>query len=259
MSNVLSENERWIIGYEGMYSCSYDGDIYSYRRGKNKMAGAVTNVKSRGERYRIITLSVNGNAKTLYFHRVIAEAWLDNPDKNVYTQVDHIDRDKLNNCVENLRWVTPSENILHMYADKNYEGLSVKRKNKGFNGEDDFRDFIITGDTKGYKSRYHLQTVLSEMPELLKDMGVPQEVLRLTYRAPLLEHWNYIITTLDAVFSDAKLSVVASMCGLDESFVSYTRSGKRWKREVALYRKYRNTEEYTKNYKPVYILSNKNS
>ena len=52
-----------------------------------------------------------GRGKTYRIHRLVAEAFLPNPDGKPF--VDHIDRDKLNNNVSNLRWVTKSENLMN--------------------------------------------------------------------------------------------------------------------------------------------------
>ena len=45
-----------------------------------------------------------------YQHTLIAKQWLDNDDVEHKTQVDHINRDRVDNHVYNLRWTTPSEN-----------------------------------------------------------------------------------------------------------------------------------------------------
>ena len=46
--------------------------------------------------------------KRYYVHRLVAETFIDNPHR--YPEVDHINQDKLDNRVENLRWVSKSEN-----------------------------------------------------------------------------------------------------------------------------------------------------
>lgn len=56
---------------------------------------------------------VGTGASSKRVHRMVAETWIPNP--NNYTQVNHINGDKDDNRVENLEWVTPSQNLRHAY------------------------------------------------------------------------------------------------------------------------------------------------
>lgn len=64
----------------------------------------------------IMVLSKNGGYCRItisrHVHRLVAEAFLEKPDDTQKNWVDHIDGDRSNNNVSNLRWVTPSENAL---------------------------------------------------------------------------------------------------------------------------------------------------
>lgn len=61
--------------------------------------------------YAHVTLQINKKPKRFNIHRLVAIAFIPNPDNKPY--VNHIDGNKTNNCVDNLEWVTPSENTQH--------------------------------------------------------------------------------------------------------------------------------------------------
>jgi len=90
-----------IPGYDGLYAVSNLGNVISRKNGKIKIlrSGSAT----RG--YHTVHL----NAKGFPVHRLIAEAFIPNPDNKPF--VDHINRNCTDNRIENLRWATHSENL----------------------------------------------------------------------------------------------------------------------------------------------------
>ena len=58
-----------------------------------------------------LKIRFEGQSKMMTVHRLVAIAFIDNDDPQNKTNVDHIDEEKTNNNVDNLRWVTPIENI----------------------------------------------------------------------------------------------------------------------------------------------------
>lgn len=114
------DGEEWrdIAGYEGIYQASSLGRIRSLDRlvgcggGFKLHRGRVRRLgDNKGTGYLGITLSVDGKSRSRDVHRVIAETFIPNP--NGLPCVDHIDADRHNNRVDNLRWVTQRENVRH--------------------------------------------------------------------------------------------------------------------------------------------------
>lgn len=94
---------RDIPGFEGLYAATEDGKIYSYRTDKYlKSAG------SKGD-YQMVLLQVNNKRHFDYVHRLVAMAYLDNPDN--LAEVNHKDHVRDNNHVDNLEWVTKYDNL----------------------------------------------------------------------------------------------------------------------------------------------------
>lgn len=93
--------------FEGFYSISDTGLVMSERSGK-LLKPSISNVG-----YYRIMLSLAGATLRTHIHRLVAEAFIPNPDRKPC--VNHKDANKLNNNVENLEWVTYRENTMHAY------------------------------------------------------------------------------------------------------------------------------------------------
>ena len=91
-------------GQETDYSVSTEGEV------RKDTTNYILSQSSQQD-YKFVSLIINGKQKRMRVHRMVALAFIDNPDNKPY--VNHINGNRSDNNVENLEWVTPSENIQH--------------------------------------------------------------------------------------------------------------------------------------------------
>ncbi len=110
--------EIWkdIVGYEGRYQVSNLGNVKSLdrvviNRWGNMVRNGAMMKPSKLNRYYNINLMTDGKLKCFKVHRLIAIAFI--PNELNLSQVNHKDGDRYNNNVNNLEWVTQSENMQH--------------------------------------------------------------------------------------------------------------------------------------------------
>lgn len=114
--------------FDGLYEITDDGRLYSKRNQKYLRPSK----DKYGYMYYVI--SINGNRKTLKAHRLVAQAFIPNPENK--PTVDHINGNRADNRVENLKWATlaeqhqneitkAKEQIIHERTD--YRSMGAKR------------------------------------------------------------------------------------------------------------------------------------
>ena len=132
--------EEWkdIEGYEGLYQVSNLGRVKSLVRETpftNRWGQRVTRTrkemimrpKEQTNGYLTICLR-NCGTKWISVHRLVAQAFVENPDNK--PQIDHIDGNKHNNCVENLHWVTAAENSANPLWVEHSKNITDETKQK---------------------------------------------------------------------------------------------------------------------------------
>lgn len=120
-----------IEGYKGLYSVSNMGDIYRHPRltihgtGRRYGEGKAKPYKTKTG-YFIATLKRDGKVERTGVHRLVAKAFIPNPEKRA--EVNHKNGNKIDNRVVNLEWVTRQENSIHAHLNGWYGRGSLTPK-----------------------------------------------------------------------------------------------------------------------------------
>lgn len=140
-----SSKEEWrqVVEHSN-YEVNQFGEI------RHKQRKHILKPRSNNGGYQYVNFKVDGKNTNFAVHRIVANAFIPNP--NGYTEVNHKDYDRTNNCVENLEWVTSSQNKSHAFQ---------KKENKEIRGK-----AVIQFDKQGaYITTY---TSVSEAAEVLE-------------------------------------------------------------------------------------------
>lgn len=116
------EEIKYIPGTGKAYGCDRQGNIYSYYLKGTK--GMISENPQRvlvpchgsNNKYQMVSISLDGQRYSRLVHRLVALTWIENP--NNYPEIDHIDNNVYNNCVDNLRWCDRQFNVSRQQVDK---------------------------------------------------------------------------------------------------------------------------------------------
>lgn len=121
--------EIWkpVVGFETSHEVSSRGRVRSLCRrfigGRTRLDGSPSTMTAKGRvlsvrinkrGYAVVDISDQQRRRGRVVHKVVAEAFI-GPAPSIKHEVNHLDGNKLNNCVENLEWCTPKENSQHAY------------------------------------------------------------------------------------------------------------------------------------------------
>lgn len=110
-----------VKGYEGYYEIDQFGRVFGCNRTitvddngrvyEKTIVGKPIKQTTNSAGYKVVGLTINGKTATKFVHRLVAEAFIDNPDN--LPVVNHKDEDKTNNSIENLEWCTVKYNNIY--------------------------------------------------------------------------------------------------------------------------------------------------
>lgn len=115
MESEDKEIWHWVVGYEGLYMVSNLGRIMSLPKATTYGRIISQRERPKGSGYMTVELYKDNKGHSARVHRLVAQAFIPNVDRK--PEVNHKNGVRSDNRVENLEWVTRSENELHAYRE----------------------------------------------------------------------------------------------------------------------------------------------
>ena len=142
-NTLEGETWKWVKDYDGIYKISNYSRIKSYQKRTEKIIKPALSESG----YLYVCLSKFGEHKHFRLHRLVAQAFVPNPDN--LPEVDHINGDKLNCTATNLRYVSHRENIHYareMAYRKHLEDDNMKNIPAQVFNNEEFGEIRVLGD-----------------------------------------------------------------------------------------------------------------
>ena len=172
---AIMQKEIWkdVVGYEGLYKVSNLGRVRSLDRVVAHHTAGTAVRKGRmltrafDGNYASVTLTKNRKSMTKRVHRLVAEAFIPNP--NNCSDVDHIDCNKLNNRADNLRWCSHADNMRYAKENNCFHPVPYSERSEWYRERSASanRRPVIRSDGKRYKST----------TDAAKDLGVSRSAV----------------------------------------------------------------------------------
>ena len=169
--------EIWkpVVGYEGIYEVSNLGRVRRLDTFLPNKNGIMVHKKGRvlaqqpwhykkscpGHPGFVVSLYGVGKPKLVTVHRLVAKAFIPNPENK--PQVNHKDGDRTNNRADNLEWVTQSENMQHAIYVLGYKLLKPMRRTRCVETGETFVSVSLAGKKYGIAPR-NIQAAASGRP-----------------------------------------------------------------------------------------------
>lgn len=222
----MNEKEEWrdVVGFEGLYQVSNLGRVRSLRikRGANS-----TMYLGNHNGYKVLLIPVNGKRKIFSVHRLVAEAFIPNPENKPC--IDHINCIRSDNRVENLRWCTHKENMNNPIT-KQKKSEIMSGENNHFLGKkhtQETRDKIsksrkgrFYGEENPFYNKKHTEETKKKMSQKRKERGGIQ-VVQMTKNGDFIKVWEH--ATLAGKTLGISSSSISECCrGIRKSIGGFT-------------------------------------
>ena len=167
------DNEKWkdIEGYEGLYQVSNLGRVKSLKRVIRRKDGnnityneKILSPRDSGKGYKKVCLNKNGISKNYAIHRLVLETF--SPCDNMKNlTVDHINFNRSDNRLENLRWASQSENVIYSYKNGRHLGSREGCKN----GRATLSEEEVVNIRNMYNEGLNVSEIIYELYKIVKD------------------------------------------------------------------------------------------